>query len=210
MFANAQHHLSGAQTVGMASHGDDRGLFVEFSIEAVLQPFESEKQGRPIYKDTPYVTIHFPGDKTKKFVGPVEDQHRERFPRQWAAFEAQEAQAPEGMPVTEWAPLTRSQAQELKAINIHTVEQLAAMPDSACTWLGSRDLRTKAQTWLESAAGHSQEAHLQQQLAQRDAQIAALQAQIDDIVARAGENAPSAAAAPISRRSSKTPQQENA
>lgn len=195
MFATATHNLSGSQTVGMASHGNDSGLYVEFSIEPVHQPFKSAEAGRPIYEDTPYITIHFPGDKTKKVVRPVKMEDDDsgpadstRFPKQWAAFKNQQVQTASGTPITEWPPLTKSQALELKALAIHTVEQLAQMPDTACTWLGSRDLRTKAAQWLETAKDHAGESRLQAVVDQQKAQIDALQAQIDDIVQRAAQS----------------------
>lgn len=193
-FASAQHNLTGGQTFGSASHGDDKGLFVEFMTKAVHMPFLSEKEGRPIYKDVHFITIDFPGDKTKRVDRPVKMESDnsgpsdpERFPRQWYLFENQLDQSGEGMPVTEWPPLTKSQALELKAMKIHTVEKLAELPDSACSWMGSRELREKARTWLETARGHSSESRLQAVIDQQNSQIAALQAQINDIVLRSAE-----------------------
>lgn len=190
-FAPAQHHLSGNQTFGAASHGDDKGLFVEFVTKAVHQPFLSEKEGRPIYKDVHYVTIDFPGDKTKRVDRPVKlesdnsgPSDPERFPRQWHLFQNQLDQTDDGMPITEWPPLTKSQALELKAMKIHTVEKLAELPDSACTWMGSRELRAKAQTWLETANGHSAEARLQLVIDQQAATMRAMQHQLDDLALR--------------------------
>lgn len=195
MFATATHNLSGSQTVGMASHGNDSGLYVEFSIEPVHQPFKSTEAGRPIFEDTPYITIHFPGDKTKKVVRPVKMEDDDsgpadstRFPKQWAAFKNQQVQTGSGTPITEWPPLTKSQALELKALAIHTVEQLAQMPDTACNWLGARELRTKAAQWLATAQDHAGESRLQAIVDQQKSQIEALQAQIDDIVQRAAQS----------------------
>ena len=56
-----------------------------------------------------------------------------------------------GTPIEEWALVSKSEALSLKSINIHTVDQLAAAPDVALNWLGARDLRTKAQAFLEQA-----------------------------------------------------------
>jgi len=99
-------------------------------------------------------------------------------------FLNQQEQNAVGMPITEWPPITRSQALELKAIKIHSVEQLAELPDSACTWLGSRELRQKARTWLENVNDHSTESRLQAALDQRDATIEALRLQVADLAAR--------------------------
>jgi hypothetical protein len=189
-FANARHDL-GSATVGMASHGDDKGLFVEFSTRPTLMPFKSQEAGRPIYEDKAFITIDFPGDKTKRVDRQVKLENDDcgpsdmvRFPRQWQMFLNQQEQNGDGMPITEWPPITRSQALELKAIKIHTVEMLAELPDSSCTWLGSRELRQKARTWLENVSDHSAESRLQAALDQRDATIEALRLQVTDLAAR--------------------------
>jgi hypothetical protein len=190
MFATAQTNLGNA-TVGMATHGNDAGLFAEFSTRAVLMPFKTQEAGRPIYKDQVFITIHFPGDKTKRVERPVKMEgddnspsDPQRFPRQWQLFQNQQDQSATGMPITEWPPLTKAQALELKAIKIHTVEALAELPDTACTWLGARDLRKKAQDWLAAVADHAGESRLAAALEQRDATIAALQLQVDDLAER--------------------------
>lgn len=212
MFAPAQTNL-GSATVGMATHGDDKGLFVEFSTRAVQMPFKSHEAGRPIFEDVAYITIDFPGDKTKRVDRPVKlhgddcgPSDPERFPRQWMLFQNQQDQTTVGTPITEWPPLTKAQAMELKAIKIHSVEALAEMPDTACTWLGARELRKKAQDWLALAKDHEGESRLQAALDQRDAQIAAMQQQMADLSARLDaattNNPTSAAAAPAK----KTPQ----
>lgn len=186
MFATAKADLGGA-TYGTASHGDDKGLFVEFEMRSVHQPFKSEQEGRAVWADVPFVIINFPGDRTKRFEGVVEEEHKHRFPRQWAAFEAQKEQVPDGTPIAEWPPLTKSQVFEFKAMKIHTVEALADLPDSACTWMGSREIREKARIWLATAAGHSADARLQAIIKTQNDQIEALQKQIADINARATE-----------------------
>lgn len=211
MFAQATHNLQGNQTVGMASHGDDKGLWVEFSTRPVQQDFKSREAGRPIFEDVNFITIDFPGDKTKRVDRPVRMEEEGgappdpiRFPRQWQAFLNQQEQTSAGMPITEWPPLTKSQALELKAIKIHTVEALAELPDSACSWLGSRDLRAKARTWLETANGHADESRLQAIVDQQNAQIEALKAQIKDITERFAEKSADAAPAPGRRRTATT------
>lgn len=155
-FATAQVHKAGNQL--HVTHGDDKGLFVTFYDEAIRQNFESEQQGRPVFKDVPHVHIMFPGDRTKEVKRPVKlsgdessPSDPERWPRQWAAYQAQAAEVVDGLPVTEWAPLTKSQAMELKALHIHTVEQLAAVPDHALTWLGAREMQAKARAFLAQA-----------------------------------------------------------
>lgn len=141
------------------SHGDDSGLIVEFYLESEHQPARSREEGRPIFKDVPYIWIRFPGDRNREVKRRVDKSGRrgipdpERFPRQWAAFQNQQKQPQEGTPLEEWPPMTRSLALNYKGMNIFTVENLAAVPDAALGSMGhgAREMRDKAVTWLASA-----------------------------------------------------------
>lgn len=176
-FAPATIHKAGNQL--HVSHGDDKGLFVEFYTEAVKSPFKSEQANRPIYEDTPYVRILFPGDTTKRVERPVDLHGSEtkpsdpqRWPQQWAAYQNQQVQTQIGTPITEWPAVSKSQALNLKAMNVHTVEGLAEVSDAGLTWLGARELREKARAYLAAAAGGAE-------LSKAQAENAALRADID-------------------------------
>jgi hypothetical protein len=178
-FAQARIVESGNQLHVM--HGDDSRLYVEFTMEAIHQTAKSEEEGRPIFKDVPHVHIHFPGDRTKQIFRPVKfvDDHQGpadpvRFPKQWAAFQAQAEQVQDGTPVEHWGPLTKSQAMEFKAMHIHTVEQLAGISDSNLSWLGARELRDKAIAWLAQADGGKETMRL-------TAENATLKADMEDL-----------------------------
>ena len=188
--ATAQPNLRNGQSVGMAKHGDDAGLFVTFYTESVEAPFESEQRGYTVFKDVVYVHIMFPGNRSTEVRRPArlkaEGGHPadiQRWPRQWEAFQSQSVVTSVGMPVTEWAPLSKSQALMLKAMNIHTVEQLAEVPDHALTWLGARDMQVKAQTWLKSAANSAEALRLQADNDRLRADIDALKAQVAELAA---------------------------
>ena len=148
-FAQAQVHKSGNSL--HVSHGDDSGLHVEFHVETEHQAFESEKEGRPVFKEVPFIQILFPGDSTKKVYRPATEDDKTRFPRHWAVFQSMGEQLHEGTPVEQWAPISKSMAATLKALGVHTVEQLAAISDNALTWLGARELREDAKTYLATA-----------------------------------------------------------
>lgn len=163
------------------SHGSDENLYVEFENEAVKQNFESEKEGRPIFKDKVFINITFPGDKTKKVRRPITDQDKMRFARQWEMFQRTGHVETVGMPVEQWAPLTKSEAAEFKAMNIHTVEALAGLPDTALTWLGARNWRDKAKVWLDNANGGASVSKLHAENESLRADIEALKVQIKEI-----------------------------
>lgn len=162
------------------THGDDSSLHVEFRLEAEPQPAESEKQGRPIFKDVPYITIMFPGDRTKKVDRPVTDEDKFRFARQWDVFERTGEHGHIGTPIVEWAMITKGQALEFKGMNIHTVEALSAIPDTALTWLGAREDRNRAKVWLENASKGEGIDELVKRNSALEADIACLKEQLND------------------------------
>ena len=84
---------------------------------------------------------------------PATEADKKRWPIQWAQFEAGNVQLGTGLPLQEWAPLSRSQVLELKANHIHTVEQLSEIPDSGLEKLGmgAHDLREKAKRFVAQA-----------------------------------------------------------
>ena len=174
------------------SHGDDQNLFVQFTMEAIKQEFESEKQGRPIFKDVPHIHILFPGDKSREIKRPVRLTQEEagnappdpvRFPRQWAAFQNQQEQTHDGTPIEEWAPIGKAQAFELKALRIYTVEQLANVPDASlhAVGMGGRELRDKAISWLKNAEGGSEVSRLTAENSQLKADMEALKVQMAEL-----------------------------
>lgn len=175
MFAEANYNFAGGQTVAQVSHGDDKGLYVEFYSEPILNTFKSQQENRPIHEERDFITIFFPGDKTKKVVREVKLQDDadgpsdlRRFPMQWNAYKEQRESAHDGTPLSEWTQLSKSEVADLKALKIFTIEQLAGMSDSNLSWLGARQLRDRAKLWMEQAQGGAPLARLQSELEHRD------------------------------------------
>jgi hypothetical protein len=190
-FARAQFDFGPNETVTTVNHGSDAGLYVEFRMDALQDSIKSQEAGRPIFTDTPFITIMFPGDKTKKIDRPVKlkddvdgPSDPRRFPRQWEQFKTQEEQSSEGLPIQQWSVLTKGQALELKAMGIHTVEQMAELPDVALTWLGARALREQAASWISKAGAHKVEAKLTAENTNLKSQVEALTMQVKDLAAR--------------------------
>jgi len=183
------------------SHGDDRGLFVKFYNEAVEVPFKSEEAGHPVFEDVPYIHIMFPGNSTTQVRRPAkikgDDQtpsDPQRWPQAWAAFQSQSEQVQSGIPITEWPPLTKSQAMSLKERQIHTVEALASVPDHALTWLGAREMQQKAQAWLRNAGDGSEVLRLQRENENLKTDVESLKAQMSELMAaQAASNKPAKA-----------------
>ena len=152
----AQAQIHGIGNNLHVTYGDDKGLLVEFMDDAIHQPFESEKKGRAIFKNCPFVSIIFPGDKTKRTYRPATDEDKRRFPAQWSAFEKGTVAIADGLPIKEWNYLSKSQAEELRHMGFWTVELLANASDTAISGLiGGNMLRTQAQTFLAATKDDS-------------------------------------------------------
>jgi hypothetical protein len=179
----------------------DNKLFVQFHMRAVKAGAKSDAAGRPIFEDIPYIRIHVPGDKTTVIEEPVNDEYKERFAAQWAKFEKGLQQSPEGTPVEQWPQLTVGQAQEFKAMNVYTVEQLANMSDaSAQKFMGGFELRRKAEVFLKVSKDTAEAQRLATENTELKGMLAALQegqarlmAQIDILQNARTADAPSAA-----------------
>ncbi len=105
-------------------------VYAEFYTHPRRNQAKSLEAGRDIYEDLPYIKIMVPGDKDNIIQRPVRDQDKQRFPRQWQAFQNQDTQPMEGTPLAEWSGVTRSMVEEFKHFGIRTVEDLVNMPDS--------------------------------------------------------------------------------
>lgn len=152
----AQAQITGSGTNYRVSYGDDKGLLVEFVDDAIEQPFETQKHGRAIYKQVPFISILFPGDKTKKTYRPATEADKARFPQQWAFFEKGTIAGVQGTLITQWNYLSKSQAMELKHMGFWTVELLANASDTQISsFLGGMELRKQAQVFLQSTEGNS-------------------------------------------------------
>lgn len=170
------------------TYGDDNQTLVRFYDREFLDPAASEEAGRPIHKSKTYCERMFPGDKTKKMDEPVDITGADgknlhlQYPRQFAAYQAQTEYVPEGTSLLEWPPLPRAEAMDIKAsLKIHTVEQLASLPDSALTWLGAQQWRNKAKVWLDTAAGPAGVLKIQAENENLRADIEMLKQQIKDL-----------------------------
>lgn len=169
---------------------EGHGLHVEFFIEAVKQGFKSEEAGRAIYKDTEFVRIHIPGDKNYSAEREATAQDKERFALEYARFKngLKEEEQAVGTPLKHWPAMTRAMAKEFAAVNVHTVEQLASLSDTAkqAFGMGALEWSRKAQAMLDTAAGGAaaekyaaENEALKREMADLRAELAAVSARVD-------------------------------
>lgn len=125
------------------------GLYGEFHYHPVLQPEESHKQGREVYKDVLYLKIQIKGQKNQIRSRKATDLDREEFPAAWKAFTASEQQAVSGTPLTAIPGIGPSVAMEIRQLGITSVEDLAGIPDAALDkFRGALMLRNRAKAYL--------------------------------------------------------------
>ena len=157
----------------------DKKLYVHFYLRAVLNNFKSAQKGRPIFDEQDYIRIIVPGDKNTVIDTKVTPEYQMRFAAQFEKYKKNQSQAVSGTPLEVWPQMTVGQVAELKAMNVHTVEQLAELPDNlAQRIMGSHDLRRRAQAFLDAAAGDAANSKMAAELAQRDNEIELLKAQM--------------------------------
>lgn len=165
---------------------NDAKLLVKFHLEPHQDQEESEKQGRPIFKNREYITIIVPGDKDSIVTRPVWDQDLQRFAQQYARFkQGLNQEIGSGTPLSQWPPVTKSQVLELNFFNVHTVEQLADLADNhAQKFAGINQLRSLARAWIAKAKDSSQLTAMQAELEKRDNKIEVQNRTITDLSTR--------------------------
>lgn len=207
---------------GRVSYGLDDGLLVEFYIKPILMEAESQEKGHPTYEDRVFTRIVAPGNtkttwdhisegviylydrETGEQVGydidenlPLEKCEPMRFPKAWARFTKKGEKVKEGWAIESWGAITRSLAETLKAMNVHTVEALAGLSDSAASnimgGLKYRNLAKAAldeQKLLELASVEQERANrADEENKQLRDQLKGMQAQIDALTQKKGKAA---------------------
>lgn len=166
---------------------EERGTIVTFDLHPYHLKRKSEEMGSPQYEDRLYVKIVQPLNRNSEVHRPATEDDKRRWPIRWRQFQDGQEQIGTGTPLKEWPLLGPSQVMMLIGLGIKTVEQLADVSDVNLNTLGmgARELRTKAQTWLENAkdgaplqAALAAKADLE---AQRDVDRAAIKALQDQV-----------------------------
>jgi hypothetical protein len=192
----------------------DARLQVKFYKRPVQQEQETLEAGRPIYKEFDFVQICVAGDTLTEIDTYVQNSHKTRFPIQWANYQnriGRDDQVVIGTPVAEWPLVSKSQAEELRALKFHTVEAIANASDLQLQRMGMAAgmspyaFRDKAKSFLNLASDSAETdkrtqeiENLRQELAEKelesvrikqetDAKLAQMQEQMAQILAAVGE-----------------------
>jgi hypothetical protein len=103
----------------------------KFYVRSVRNESLSKKSGQAVYEDREFVRIMVPGDKLNVIDTEVSEHHVRRWPGWYKSFKENKEHKPEGFPITAWAIATPALISTLADMNVHTVEQLAGLPETA-------------------------------------------------------------------------------
>lgn len=144
---------------------DEKDIAIPFFHNVACEDPTATKAngGVPVYVDVPCVEIRIPGSKDR-VVRPIEPNDKSRWPRQWEAFEKQEKQQLDGIPISEWANGTEAERKNVLQLGIQTVEQLAGLADNHAQNLRIQKYKQKAQAFLDSRNGAAEVGKIQQEV----------------------------------------------
>lgn len=167
---------------GNARYAHDDKLFVTFFKHPRKDEKKTLEEGRPMYNDEDYVRIMVPGDKDSIVVRPARDSDKQRFAKQFAAYEQGEGEHHTGTPLKAWPMVTRGQVEELKFFGVHTVEQLADLADiHVQKFMGIGTLKEQAKAFIQQSKETAPLVQLNAALEDKDAEIAALTEAVNDL-----------------------------
>jgi len=130
------------------------------------------------------VEIVTPGQTKSIPVHEVRDEHRRRWPQQYAAFKRGTEMPARGTPLETWSYLRPAQVAMLKALNIMCLEEIRDASDSVLEkiGMGAREMQKLVTAYLKPAPEREQE--LRGELQQAKLTIEGLQSQIDQLKAQ--------------------------
>lgn len=154
-------------SVGMDKR-EDRPAYVRFQRRPMKDAAASHKEGRHVSRDVDFALVTPPYSRdvfeqvASEWLAQMEKEVRNsRLPREWyeryvSAYERWkkgEELPLDGTPIKGWAVISPAQMANLIAINILTVEDLAAANDEGRRriGMGAQDLCDKAKAWLSQA-----------------------------------------------------------
>lgn len=140
-------HATGMNHDGSVRFGAENQMLAIFYRGTKRDNFASQQAGYPIEKGVDMLEIRQFGEKdsTRREVTPSDQM---RFPQQWAQYQQGRTQVQDGTPLDLLFPKNPEVVSTLKANNVHTIQALAAVPDSVTLpFIGEH--RAKAKIFLD-------------------------------------------------------------
>ncbi len=169
-----------------------------FFNKAVHNPAKSTEKGSPHYDNVTFVRIAPPGERLNIVERPAREEDRRRFPVQWAQFQQNQEQLPEGMPIDLLYPERPAVGATLRANGVYTVEQCAGLSGTAIDsiGMGAQQYANDAQKMLEMANKGVNSVKHRKDLEERDQKIRILENNIQNLQAALANLEARASAAP--------------
>jgi hypothetical protein len=125
-------------------------------------------------------------DRAVQMTGMEATDDRMRFPKQYAKFKLnQEQRVHDGLPLSAWPGIPSALAEELRFLNIFTVEQLAELADTYVSKIhGGHEWKRKAKEFSTALKDQAAVNKLQAQLAERDNRIEVLERNLAELTAK--------------------------
>lgn len=158
----------------------------KFFTRAIQDHAATAARGRYVARDVEMVRIIIPGDKHTIAERRVKPSDKIRFQKQYEAFRKQEEFVPDGTPLETWPLLSRAQVEDLKSMNVFSVENLAELSDEQLSnvGIGARTLRKHAQAFLETAKAGVLPARMVEENERLTRQVETMSSQLVDLTKR--------------------------
>lgn len=162
----------------VGARNPDSALHVRFYVRPIRNQVMSEKEKRPIFEDKVFVEIQTPGSTLNIIDTFAREDHKARFPLQWAHFQNTQgkSEGQVGTPIEHWGGLSPAQIEMLRAQKFFTVESIAFASDLQIQSIGMtagmqpHAFRQRAKLYLEASQGDAKNSQLLDELsAEREA-----------------------------------------
>lgn len=195
------NHQESMRAISQAQN--DALINPRFYIEAVQNIAKSKLEGRPIFDDVEMCEISFAGNKLHVHTAPAHElfnpppknqpelgwqSYAQVYAPIYQRFKAGIAEQGTGTPLSEAPFLTAAKRSELMALNIKTIEALAALDGAALRTLGmgGSELKTQAQAYIDNAKDSAVSVRFAAENDELRKTLAEMQQQIAELTAARG------------------------
>lgn len=167
------------RTVGMVNF-QDRNTHAIFYWDKRPNQAKSIEVGRPWFDNVVMIRIGNPGERLNIVIRPANDGDKRRFALQWAQFQQQREQRPEGTPLSYLFPENPAMIGNYEAAGVYTIEQLAGLSGNAIEnmGMGAQGHVNQAQTYLTNAEKGIRNSQLRKLQEDHDREVASLKHQL--------------------------------
>lgn len=157
-------------------------------FEETKRTNEVDSNGLPVFRTVEYVELLIAGDKGNSPVKRVTQAIKEQFPNEYGIWKSKRINPDmvgDGIPLSLWPLIPTEMAKALEYMNVFTVQQLAALSDSAISKpgaIGLRDMRDKAKAFMDSAKSAAPLAKLEVENRELKQRMELMQSQMEQLV----------------------------